>query len=262
MRVDLHNHTYLCKHASGTIESYILQAIEKGIDIFGFSCHNPMDYDEKYRMRFEEFDEYTKEVLRLKQKYQDKIEILLALEMDFLPHRMELLDKRLLDTPLDYLIGSVHFLDDWGFDNPEFIGEYKKRNMRECWMEYLECIKKMVESKLFQIVGHFDLLKVFNHTPPKEVFFKIQEVLQVLAQNEVALEINASGLRKPIGEQYPSREILQEAYNLGVYITFGSDAHQQEHVGFGYETCRQLAQSVGYHQAVFFRNKKRFVYDF
>ena len=50
LRIDLHNHTYLCNHASGTMEEYVQEAINKGIDIFGFSCHAPMNFDIKYRM--------------------------------------------------------------------------------------------------------------------------------------------------------------------------------------------------------------------
>lgn len=262
MRVDLHNHTYRCKHAEGAPEEYILRAIEQKIDIFGFSCHGPMEYDKKFRMEYTEFQDYCNDILKLKEKYQDKIEILLALEMDFLPHRLELLNQDLLEAPLDYLIGSIHFLDDWGFDNPEFIGEYKKRNMEDCWNEYLESISKMAKSGFFQVVGHFDLLKVFNQQPSNKLLPKIQEVLDIISQNQVAIEINASGLRKPVQEQYPSRNILQMAYERGVMITFGSDAHHKDQVGYGYETCREIAKSVGYTEAVFFRKKQKYVYKF
>ena len=61
MRVDLHNHTSLCKHASGTMEEYIQKAIKEKIDIFGFSCHNPMEFDKQYRMDFAELPFYMQQ---------------------------------------------------------------------------------------------------------------------------------------------------------------------------------------------------------
>lgn len=262
MRVDLHNHTYRCNHATGMPEEYILRAMDKKIDIFGFSCHAPMNYDPKFRMGYEEFKDYCIDIQRLQAKFSNQIEILLALEMDFLPNHLDLIHEDLLKAPLDYLIGSIHFLDDWGFDNPEFIGEYKKRDMLECWREYLASLKQMITTSLFQIVGHMDLLKVFNHQPPKILENQIQEVLEEIKKQNMALEINASGLRKPVKEQYPSERIIAMAFEQKVPIAFGSDAHSVEHVGFGYEQVIEIAKNIGYKEAVFFRKKQMFFYDF
>ena len=121
MIVDLHNHTILCNHAEGSIEAYVLKAIEEKIDIFGFSDHAPMHFDEAYRMGFHEMPTYEKDILHVKEKYADKISILLAYEVDFLEGYI---DSRVLEREVDYFIGSVHYLGNWGFDNPEFIGEW------------------------------------------------------------------------------------------------------------------------------------------
>jgi|GEM_PF-2200311 len=71
VRVDLHNHTPLCNHANGEMEEFILRAIEKKIDVYGFSDHAPMEYDPKYRMSFEQKEFYETQVLFLKEKYKD-----------------------------------------------------------------------------------------------------------------------------------------------------------------------------------------------
>ena len=84
MRVDLHNHTTLCNHASGTSEEYIQRAIELGIDVYGFSDHAPMNYDPKYRMDISSKPIYEKEILGLKEKYRNDISILLGYEVDYL----------------------------------------------------------------------------------------------------------------------------------------------------------------------------------
>lgn len=255
MRIDLHNHTTLCHHASGSMDEYITKAIDLGIDIYGFSCHSPMDFDPSYRMKLEELPLYCQMVEKIQNKYKNKIEILLGLEVDFIDTREDLLKKEIFQYPFDYLIGSVHFLGDWGFDNPEFMGEYAKRNIQECWEKYLYSITKMAKSGLFQIVGHFDLLKIFGYIPTQKCHQYIQKTLEVIKNHEMILEINASGLRKPIQEQYPSVEILTMAKKIGVQITFGSDSHSVEQVGFGYEKCLKIAKDTGYSQAVYFKNK-------
>jgi histidinol-phosphatase (PHP family) len=118
-RIDLHNHTTRCNHAEGTIDEYIEKAIELGIDIYGFSEHAPMDFDKNYRLAFCDMDAYASDILEAKKKYENYIEILLGYEVDYLPGYM---DERVLNAKVDYLIGSVHFIDKWSFDNPEFIG--------------------------------------------------------------------------------------------------------------------------------------------
>jgi len=132
MRIDLHNHTSRCNHAEGTIDEYIERAIELGIDIYGFSEHAPMDFDSHYRLDFDEMQDYTNDILNLKKKYQNEIEILLGYEVDYLKGHM---DERVLNANVDYLIGSVHFLDKWGFDNPEFIGGWESRNIVRRWLK-------------------------------------------------------------------------------------------------------------------------------
>ncbi|PAF53867.1 histidinol phosphate phosphatase [Helicobacter sp. 13S00482-2] len=255
MRIDLHNHTILCNHAQGSVDEYITKAIELGVDVYGFSCHSPMDFDSKYRMKSEELVTYSQMISNAQNKYQDKILILMGLEVDFICNRENLIEKRILEYPFDYLIGSVHFLDEWGFDNPEFMAEYAKRNLEECWEKYLKAIAKMAQSNLFQIVGHFDLLKIFNHSPNQKLYQNIQKTLENIRDNKMVLEINASGFHKPIKEQYPSIEILKIAKKMEIPITFGSDAHSVDQVGFGYEECLKIAKNIGYKKAVYFKKK-------
>ncbi len=71
------------------------------------------------------------------------------------------------------------------------------------------------------------------------------------------MEINTAGLRKPIGEIYPSRTLLEEAYALEIPITFSSDAHAVEHIGAGYDLATKLAKDVGYTQAVTFKGRDK-----
>ena len=254
MRVDLHNHTTKCNHAEGSIDQYIARAIELGIDIYGFSEHAPMDFDRKYRLSFDEMDIYESDILEAKDRYQDEIEILLGYEVDYIPNHI---DRRVLNAKVDYLIGSVHFIDRWGFDNPEFIGEYKSRNIDDIWREYLYAIESMAKSNHFDIVGHFDLVKVFKFLPQRDIRILAKSALKAIKRSDMTLELNSAGLRKPIGEIYPSKLLLQEAYDLDIPITFGCDAHSVDQVGFGYEEAYQLAREIGYRDVMIYRDRDK-----
>ena len=252
--IDLHNHTTRCNHAQGSIDDYIQRAIEQGIDIYGFSEHAPMDFDEGYRLAFNEMEAYVHDILTAREKYKNDIEILVGYEVDWLPGHM---DDRVLNANVDYLIGSVHFIDKWSFDNPEFISGWKDRDIDEIWQAYFEATEAMAASGKFDIVGHFDLIKVFKYLPKQDVRLLAKNALTAIKQSGMVLELNAAGLRKPIEEIYPSKVLLEEAYALGIPITFGSDAHAPDQVGYGYDQVVALAQKIGYDKAVTFKGRDK-----
>ncbi len=259
MKVDLHNHTALCNHAEGELSLYIEAAISKGVDKYGVSDHAPMDFDPKYRMSFEEMDAYRKMVRDVQERYKDQIDILFAYEVDYLPGFM---DKRILEADVDYLIGSAHFIDKWGFDNPEFIGKYEGADIDTIWQEYFDLIRDMAETGYFDIVGHLDLIKVFKFMPKKDVTLIAEEALLAIKKADMVLELNVAGYRKPCAEPYPSVALLKRAFELDIPITFASDAHKPEQVGLYREEIEAFARSVGYTQCAYFKDRKRFMTDF
>jgi len=260
MKVDLHNHTPLCNHAEGEIFQYVEKAIENRVDIFGISDHAPMDFDREYRMRFEDMDNYLKSIDEVAERYRDKITILKGFEVDYLP---DYLDDRVLDSEIDYLIGSVHFLKGWGFDNPEFIGRYEREDINQLWLDYFQEIENMAKSGLFQIVGHIDLMKVFKFMPNS---LKIEDIvepsLKAIKDSGMAIEVNGAGYRKPIGEAYPSLSILKMIYEMNIPITFGSDAHKPEQVGVYHQRMEEEAKKIGFRQVAVFRNREMELFDF
>lgn len=254
-RVDLHNHTTLCNHATGTTEEYIQRAIELKIDIFGFSEHAPMNFDEKYRLQLKDKEFYENDILSLKEKYKKDINILLGYEVDYLKGNYIL--PEIINSNVDYLIGSVHFINDgWGFDNPEFIGQYKNKNINTIWEDYFEAITNMAKSNMFNIVGHLDLIKVFKFLPTKEIKSIVKDALIQIKKSNMVVEINSAGYRKPIAEQYPSKELLELCYELNIPITFSSDAHSVDQVGLNYNRATSLAKEVGYTKCNYFQQKE------
>jgi len=254
IRIDLHNHTTRCNHAEGTVDEYVQRAIELGIDIYGFSEHAPMDFDPKYRLAIEEIQAYTTDILRAKETYKNDIQILLGYEVDWLQGHMR---EDILAADVDYLIGSVHFIDKWSFDNPEFIGGWKDKDIDEIWKAYFEATEAMAKSGKFDIVGHLDLIKVFKFMPKQDVRVLAKNVLHAIKKSNMVMEVNTAGLRKPVEEIYPSPALLEEAYALDIPITFSSDAHAIEHIGAGYDSATALAKDVGYTQAVTFQGRDK-----
>jgi len=254
MLVDLHNHTPLCNHAEGTLQEYIESAIRSGTLYFGFSDHAPMYFDPQYRMKFEDMPAYETEVLTLKEQYKKQINILLGYEVDYLAGHI---DKRVLNADVDYLIGSVHFLEGWGFDNPEFIGKWQEQNIDEVWQKYFDTIEEMANSKLFDIVGHLDLIKVFKFMPQGDINAMAKNALNAIKKANMVLELNVAGYRKEVAEAYPSASLLKQAYELGIPITFGSDAHKPEQVGMFQEELITMAKDIGYSEVSYFIKRQR-----
>jgi histidinol-phosphatase (PHP family) len=254
MLVDLHNHTPLCRHATGTPMQYVEAAIASGCRYFGFSDHAPMAFDPHYRMGLELMETYEALVAEARNAYASKIKVLLGYEVDFLEGYLE---ERVLFRPCDYQIGSVHFLGKWGFDNPEFIGEYANKDIDRIWEDYFEAIEALAKSGHFDIVGHLDLMKVFNFLPKKDVRLLAKKALAAIKKADMVVEINTAGLRKPAKEQYPSLALLEEIAALDIPITFSSDAHAIEHIGQGGDQVVGLARHLGYRKCAIFSNRER-----
>ena len=243
------------------MEEYVAKAIESKIDFFGFSEHAPMkNFDDGYRLRLDQKDFYERSVLELQDRYKEKITILLGYEVDFIDGDF-LLDE-ILSANVDYLIGSVHYLDDWGFDNPEYIGEYEKRDIDTIWEEYYAALATMAKTKKFDIVGHLDLMKVFNFLPTKDTKELVYETLKEIKRADMVIELNGSGFRKTPKEQYPSEDILKLAFELDIPITFGSDGHKVEQIGMFHEKLIIIAKKIGYKKIISFKKREKISHNF
>ena len=255
---DLHMHTPLCRHAVGEPVEYARRADETGLTEIGFSDHSPMlrdDFD-NWRMFDRQLDEYVAKV-RLAQREFPELTIRLALEVDYLPGQEEWIRKLAARHPWDYFIGSVHYVSDsWDIDNPAKLSEWKKRDAFEVWSAYFERLTLAAESKLFEIIGHVDLPKKFGISPAQDCTPLYEKFLNAAAKSNCAIELNTAGLRKDCKEIYPSRELLEIAFQKNVPITFGSDAHAPGEVGMNFPEVVELARSAGYRESRRFEQRK------
>ena len=256
---DYHMHTPLCQHATGQPVEYAACALEAGLSEIGFSDHAPMKRDgfDNWRMRLDQLEEYVGMVNRARVEFP-QLSIKLALEIDYLPGHEDWVRELATRHPWDYLIGSVHYVwEGWDIDNPAKISEWKKRKPLEVWTAYYERLTEASDSGLFDIIGHADLPKKFCFYPEEDVAFLYQRFLAAANRRQAAIEINTAGLRKECREMYPSRKLLELAFQNGVAITFGSDAHAPAEVGMDFAAAIQLARGVGYNTFCQFSRRQR-----
>jgi histidinol-phosphatase (PHP family) len=256
---DYHMHTPLCRHATGEPADYARHAVETGLTEIGFSDHSPMRRDgfDNWRMNFSQLDEYVEKV-RMAQKEFPQLTIRLALEVDYFPNGEDWIRELAALHPWDYFIGSVHYVSDsWAIDDPQKLSEWKSRDSFEVWQIYFERLTMAAESKLFEIIGHTDLPKKFGHRPSQNCAPLYKKFLDAAKKSGCAIELNTAGLRKDCKEIYPSREILQLAFQKGVPITFGSDAHKPEEVGMNFAEAISLARGTGYKEFCRFEKRTR-----
>lgn len=248
MLVDYHMHTPLCKHAVGRPEEYAQRAIERGIEEIGFSDHNPMPpwYDPDFRMTFLQYRGYIGDVRGVQRQFKDKLTIRLGMEADYFPGTEEYVRETVGLFPFDYIIGSVHYIGDWPMDNPEYAEEFQRRKIADVWLEYWDLIARLARTRLYDILGHADVVKKFGHRPKKLPDKEIRKALRAVRQAGMTMEVNTSGLRKPCKEIYPSARILEMAFQEKVPVTLGSDSHDPKDVGADFDKAVALIKDVGY----------------
>jgi len=256
---DYHTHTPLCHHARGEPTELAAQALRIGLTELGLSDHNPMakeDFDD-WRMKLDDLDAYVEKVDRARREHPSLI-IKLALEVDFIPGYEDWVRYLAGRHSWDYFIGSVHYVSEsWDLDNPKRLSEWKNRDTDEVWQAYFERLTQAAESKLFDIIGHADLCKKFCYYPTQDWMGLARRFLEAAKRNDVAIELNTAGLRKDCKEIYPHPRIVQEAARLEVPITFGSDAHAPEEVGFNWSEAQALARGAGYRHWCRFTRRQR-----
>ncbi|MFD2705734.1 histidinol-phosphatase [Salibacterium lacus] len=262
MKFDLHTHHYRCGHARGDIEDYIQAALDRGLDVIGISDHSPyfgLEADHPYpglTMAKSDFPGYVKEVQQLKEKYKDRIEVLLGVESDYLEASARTYQSVYEAYSMDYIIGSVHFVNGINiFDKTRWfgLGEKEILDVKE---EYYRLIEKSAKSGMFQVLGHIDAIKGYFPDISDVPTDKVDQALRTIGEEQTAIEVNTSGKNKDCGGWYPSDDILERAHHYNVPITLGSDSHDPERIGDDLEQVRNHLKAVGYREWYFFRNKK------
>lgn len=191
-----------------------------------------------------DLDRYVEVVLAAKAA---GLPVVLGLEVDFYRDRMHTVAALLGSYPFDVLLGSVHWLGAWGFDNfgePAFAEEWDARTVDSVWHAYTTDLEELADSGACDVLAHPDLCKISGRRPavPDEFHDRMAEAA---ARSGMAAEVSSAGLRKPVGEAYPSPDLLARFVARGVPLTTASDAHTGERVAERGDDLRRLLAGAG-----------------
>lgn len=262
--IDLHMHTSRCRHAVGTVAEYVSAAQTAGLDVIAITDHLPLPpemlardpHAAEYAMPHSELSEYFAEVTAAREKVAGSgLEVLIGIEADLYPGNEDFVRETLADFPFDVVLGSVHFVDGWAFDDPSRTDGYAKWDIRALWERYFQDLINAARSGLADVIGHADLVKKFGYVPDGDLTRLLNDTADALSEAGVAVEVNTAGLRKPCAEMYPSPAFLAALHRAGVPVTIGSDAHAPAEVGFAYAEARLALEHAGYTSAVVFRSR-------
>lgn len=247
------------------LERYFEQARARGIAELGFSEHVDRFREALavWRHPFwvenavDSLDDYVDFLLAMREAgYPVK----LGLELDYIPGREEELAALVEGRPFDYVIGSVHFIADRAVDH-EGYDAWRDAAPGEVWREYFETLGRAAASGLFDVLAHPDLVKVWGAgrpSPPEPAATYYELAIDAIREADVAVEVSTAGLRKPVGEMYPSPALLRMLLAAGKPVALSSDAHVPEHIGFAYDQALAMLQDAGVDElSVFDRRARR-----
>lgn len=250
---DFHIHTSRCGHACGSALEMAHAARDAGLEIIGITEHlslpDGLDPLGEYAMGPGEVISYVAEVEEARSVLEG-LRIVTAGEADWIPSRSEetaRIREEARSAGVEVLLGSVHFLDDWAFDDPALIGEWDRRDVDAVWTGYFEQWVLAAQSGFFDVMAHPDLVKKFGHRASDSLTAELHHsAAKAAAAGGVLIEVSTAGLRKPVHEMYPSPSMLQAFAAAGVEATVGSDAHSPAEVGYRLDEALRACARAGY----------------
>ncbi len=192
---------------------------------------------------------------------REETDLRLGIEADFIAGREERMRALLDRHQWDYVVGSVHFLQDRAVDMQ---GAYDIWGLGEApdkvWRRYFHTLAEAARTGMYDIMAHPDLVKVWGRShacPDADPRRYYEPAVEAFAEAGVAVEVSTAGLRKPVGEIYPARAFLEMILEAGCPIALSSDAHLPEHVGYGYDAALALLADAGVTELAVFERRQR-----
>lgn len=260
--LDYHVHTRYCRHAAGEVEDYVRVALSLGLDEIGFADHFPMFYLPElpysdYSMDLEELPAYVGEVEKVRGMFSDRISVKVGVEVDYQRGKEALLKKAVSTQEFDYLIGVVHLVDGWVIDDTRNMDKFREYDLDRLYRKYFDELEALVKSGIFDIVGHIDVIKRFNFIPEGGVEQYVLPCLDLIAEKGLCVELNTSGLDRPVGDTYPGLNLLEAMRRRRIPVTLGSDAHDPVEVGRHFGRVLEELKKSGYLEVASFEKRMR-----
>lgn len=254
-----------CGHAKGQLEPVVQRAIEAGFTHYGLSEHCPryrdqdLYSDEAERgmtpaSLLETFRAYIAEAFLLRERYADRIQVLVGFETERLPPGDWLARMRELRAlaPFEYVIGSVHDVDgvwvDYKREVTEELAE-KVGGRARLQARYFDDVADMVRVLKPEVVGHIDLIRKFEGDGASidpSAWPHLEAALEAVRDCGAALDVNCGAARRGLSPVYPLPSILERARAMNIGVTLGDDGHGAHDVGAGLESCMRAIANAGY----------------
>lgn len=266
MITDYHVHLETGPYKIEWVKKYLEMAQKQGITDLGFSEHAYRFKQSKgilfnpwiQKRQTEDVEEYINLVLEARKQ---GLPVKLGVELDFVPGKEKEIEKFIQSYPWDYVIGSIHWIGDWGFDLPEMKEKWDHKKVIDTYGEYFTIIKELLKSKQFDILGHLDVIKVFGYKPDQEDHERLlslyEEMIDAIKDSNMVVEMSTAGLRKPVGELYPSKTLMEKLADHKIPMMINSDAHRPEDVGRDFDQGVLYLKEYGIENIHIFHNRKR-----
>jgi histidinol-phosphatase (PHP family) len=242
------------------VDRYLAAAEEQGIDELGVSEHLHRFTQALEVWTHPYWEGQAHDDLDAYCEFVRTTSLRLGIECDFVPGSEDRI-ANLLERDFDYVVGSVHYLgadgalDDQRYDVWERIGDAD-----ELWSTYFRWQAELARSGLYDIVSHPDLVKIWGSdrpAPQQDPRFHYEPLVEAIGDSGIAVEVSTAGLRKPVGEIYPSRPFAEMCVEAGAAFALSSDAHSPDQVGYAYDDAIAFLRSLGVDQICVFEGRER-----
>jgi len=200
------------------------------------------------------FSLYMQECRRLQEKYRPQIKIFAAIESETYSGYREFMPYLISTFQPDYVVGSVHFVDDLGFDYSK--AQYDQTaeaagGKDQLYCRYFDLQHEMIQFLKPSVVGHFDLIRIFDpgykaRLLQPEIMARIKRNLALIKELDLILDFNLRSLLKGADEPYISLVILQMAKDMGITVVPGDDSHGVNNVGLNMEKGIAILADLGF----------------
>lgn len=244
---DYHTHTTY-SDGTGSVAECIERAILLGLSEIGISDHISAVQPSPWRMPtipFTQLERYVAEVRDAAGRY-DEITVLVGIEADYAPQHEDQLRAVLDGSPFDYVIGGVHAVDGFDFDDPAMRRDPRWSDPDALFAAYYETVRRAAAFGGFDFIAHLDYIGLWGHKPGPAARDSLAAALDAIAASGAAVELNTDRFSDPAGRMYPSDEVLWEAADRDITLVLGSDAHEAAHVGRAWGEAIERAARAGF----------------
>jgi histidinol-phosphatase (PHP family) len=248
---DYHIHTTF-SDGTGSIAECIEHAIAVGLPEIGIADHLSAQQPSPWAMPtipLAQLDRYVAEVRDAASRY-DEITVLLGIEADYAPEHEPQLRAVLDAWPFDYVVGGVHTVEGFDFDDPACRHDPRWSEADALFAAYYGTLRRAAEFGRFDIIAHLDYIGLWGHAPGPAVNGAIASALDAIAASGAAIELNTDRISDPAGVMYPSDELLRAAGAHGISLVISSDAHAARCVGQFWNEALERARRAGFRRAL------------